>query len=169
MIAALGLISGRREGILCFFEVLRLGSIEAQLSSPQEHEVERLLELGPGDYRRLRISESSSKGNGIIELCGVRVHIYDEHDDGVYYVDSFLKLTRSLAGTGDGRIELVFSGEVLVDASAFEELSFQKLCIIGSIEVILRISASGDLGWELRSENVELRRFLIDSGRVVWD
>jgi len=56
--------------------------------------------------------EATSKGNGTINIQGLLLKVFDQHDDGTIFKDDFLRLkTQDL--NGDGILELIFSGTLV--------------------------------------------------------
>lgn len=53
--------------------------------------------------------EITNKGNGTLDLPGLRIRVYDDHNDGVVYRDGLLKCEWR-DEDGDGVLDLVVSG-----------------------------------------------------------
>jgi hypothetical protein len=54
-----------------------------------------------GDVELEAVLETTSKGNGILSIGGLNLHVFDLHNDGTYYNDGILSVEFSdLCGDG---------------------------------------------------------------------
>ena len=95
------------------------------------------------DYR----FESSPHGNGVLELGGMRIHVYDVHDNGSYYEGEVLNI--DLIHKGNLSL-LIFSGVVIWTG--------EKRAITGRDEIVLIFTLSKKHRLELLYESPAARR-----------
>lgn len=78
----------------------------------------------------------SSKGNGTVSLPGITVHLYDDHDDGVYFKDGLLLSSLSDIN-GDGYTDIVLYGIAVISdeetQKGTQEISTEKELPVVSI------------------------------------
>jgi hypothetical protein len=75
---------------------------------PGEREFEKQIFLSPSVRLRARI-EVTNKGNGILEIGDLKLHVVDEHDDGIYFEGGLLSID-FVDIDHDGKREMVLSG-----------------------------------------------------------
>lgn len=83
-----------------------------------EHTIERIINKDKSEYRIITLKtglslpiniDATPKGNGTININGLIIRIFDQHDDGTVYENNYLTLdTKDL--TGDGIKEILISG-----------------------------------------------------------
>lgn len=110
---------------------------------PEGGEIEDKLALPNGCSLRF-VFECTSKGNGVLTLGGVRVHVYDAHDDGAYFEEGFLRITTEQRAN---RVTVIFSGEALLTEEKGGKISRRE-----SVKVILSTDQSGRLHLISQSE-----------------
>jgi len=103
-------------------------------SIPGEQRYERVIEIGHGVSTRAVI-EVTSKGNGILKIGDLRLRVYDDHDDGAYYLGSLLHIEFADVN-GDDYRDMVISGIVSHGGEKeWEERKMESLVFIYRYDV----------------------------------
>lgn len=77
--------------------------------------------------------EATSKGNGTINLNGLLLRIFDQHEDGIVYKNGFLELEIKDINS-DGINELIFTGELkYTGEKETDPVHFEPITIIYSL------------------------------------
>jgi hypothetical protein len=94
----------------------------------KESEVERKIRVKIGKGETLSgVLSLTSKGNGTLRLANLLLRVFDEHDDGIVYKDSCLKVQFKNINN-DGYLDLDVSGIALTtDEKSDKPLDEQKV------------------------------------------